>query len=205
MPMCIVGYIDDESDELNDYIKRLSRRDIELKVAPVGELQQIKQWIIEEHIACMIIDYRLQRKYGFVGTELFEYLNDELPGLPCIILTSYTESSASENKVVQNCIMDRSIMDSDEMDFSTFCDTLKQSTKVFSNNLNKYKQKFESLYHKKTDGSITSEEEEELMSVFRILRSYGEIDDISAELLTTKISKSIDNVLEKLDKLLEKN
>lgn len=203
--MCIVGYIDDESDELNDYIKRLSRRDIELKVAPVGELQQIKQWIIEEHIACMIIDYRLQRKYDFVGTELFEYLNDELPGLPCIILTSYTESSASENKVVQNCIMDRSIMDSDEMDFSTFCDTLKQSTKVFSNNLNKYKQKFESLYHKKTDGSITSEEEEELMSVFRILRSYGEIDDISAELLTTKISKSIDNVLEKLDKLLEKN
>ncbi len=203
--MYIVGYIDDESDELNDYIKRLSRRDIELKVAPVGGLQQIKQWIIEEHIACMIIDYRLQRKYDFVGTELFEYLNDELPGLPCIILTSYTESSASENKVVQNCIMDRSIMDSDEMDFSTFCDTLKQSTKVFSNNLNKYKQKFESLYHKKTDGSITSEEEEELMSVFRILRSYGEIDDISAELLTTKISKSIDNVLEKLDKLLEKN
>ena len=203
--MCIVGYIDDESDELNDYIKRLSRRDIELKVAPVGELQQIKQWIIEEHIACMIIDYRLERKYDFVGTELFEYLNDELPGLPCIILTSYTESSASENKVVQNCIMDRSIMDSDEMDFSTFCDTLKQSTKVFSNNLNKYKQKFESLYHKKTDGSITSEEEEELMGVFRILRSYGEIDDISAELLTTKISKSIDNVLEKLDKLLEKN
>lgn len=205
MPMYIVGYIDDESDELNDYIKRLSRRDIELKVAPVGELQQIKQWIIEEHIACMIIDYRLERKYDFVGTELFEYLNDELPGLPCIILTSYTESSASENKVVQNCIMDRSIMDSDEMDFSTFCDTLKQSTKVFSNNLNKYKQKFESLYRKKTDGSITSEEEEELMSVFRILRSYGEIDDISAELLTTKISKSIDNVLEKLDKLLEKN
>ena len=203
--MYIVGYIDDESDELNDYIKRLSRRDIELKVAPVGELQQIKQWIIEEHIACMIIDYRLERKYDFVGTELFEYLNDELPGLPCIILTSYTESSASENKVVQNCIMDRSIMDSDEMDFSTFCDTLKQSTKVFSNNLNKFKQKFESLYRKKTDGSITTEEEEELMSVFRILRSYGEIDDISAELLTTKISKSIDNVLEKLDKLLEKN
>lgn len=203
--MYIVGYIDDESDELNDYIKRLSRRDIELKVAPVGELQQIKQWIVEEHIACMIIDYRLERKYDFVGTELFEYLNDELPGLPCIILTSYTESSASENKVVQNCIIDRSIMDSDEMNFSTFCDTLKQSTKVFSNNLNKYKQKFESLYRKKTDGSITVEEEEELMSVFRILRSYGEIDDISAELLTTKISKSIDNVLEKLDKLLEKN
>ena len=71
--------------------------------------------------------------------------------------------------------------------------------------MNKYKQKVESLYRKKTDGSITTEEEEELMSVFRILRSYGEIDDISAELLTTKISKSIDNVLEKLDKLLEKN
>lgn len=203
--MYIVGYIDDESDEIADYVKRLARRDIEMKIAPEGTQQQIKQWIVEEHIACMIIDYRLEGKYDFVGTELFTYLNDELPGLPCIILTNYTDSSASENKVVQNCIMDRSIMDGDEKGFSKLCEMLKQSTEVFTNNLNKYKQKFEILYRKKTDGSITPEEEEELMGVFRILRSYGEIDDISAELLTTKISKSIDSVLEKLDKLLEKN
>lgn len=43
--MYIIGYIDDESDVLNDYIKRLSRRDIKMKVAPVGALQQIKQWL----------------------------------------------------------------------------------------------------------------------------------------------------------------
>ena len=83
--MYTVGYIDDDIDMLSDYIKRLSRRDIELKIAPEGGLEHIKQWIVAERIECMMIDYQLSGKYNFAGTELFSYLNDELPGLPCMI------------------------------------------------------------------------------------------------------------------------
>lgn len=202
--MYTVGYIDDDNDMLSDYIKRLSRRDIVLKIAPEGDMEIIKQWIVAEHVSCMMIDYQLGGKYNFVGTELFSYLNDELPGLPCMVLTSYTDSSVNENKVVKNCIFDRSCMDKTGDEFEQFCDIIKQSTKVFENNIGKYKQKYNILYQKKTDGSITPKEEEELLSVFRILRTYREVDDISSELLTTKVSTVLDNVLEKLDELLNR-
>ncbi|MBR1390988.1 MAG: chemotaxis protein [Lachnospiraceae bacterium] len=202
--MYIVGYIDDENDVMADYIKRLARRDIEMKIAPKGDMESIKKWIVKEHVECMMIDYQLSGTYGFVGTELFSYLNDELPGLPCMILTSYTDSSVQENKVVQNCIFDRSKMDRTGEEFEQFCEIIKQSSEVFKYNLSKYKQKYEMLYQKRTDGSIRPEEEEELLSVFKILRAYGEVDDISSQLLTTKVSATLDSVLEKLDDLLKK-
>jgi DNA-binding NtrC family response regulator len=202
--MYTVGYIDDENDVLSDYIKRLSRRDIEMKIAPKADMESIKKWIVTEHVECMMIDYQLGGQYNFVGTELFSFLNDELPGLPCIILTSYTDSSINENKVVQNCIFDKSKMDRTGEEFEQFCEVIKQSTKVFKYNLNKYKQKYEMLYQKKTNGNIMPEEEEELLTVFNILKAYGEVDDISSQLLTTKVSITLDNVLEKLDDLLKK-
>ncbi len=202
--MYVVGYIDDEYDLISDYIKRLERRDIELLVAPAGNMTEIKQWIVDNGIECMLIDYQLKAKYDFVGTELFSYLYDELPGLPCIILTSFTDSSVDENTVVKNCIMDRSTMDKNGTEFDEFCDMLKQSTAVFKNNKNKYLSKYNNLYQKKTDGSISPAEEEELLSVFKILKSYGEVDDISSELMTTKINSTLDAVLGKLDELLNK-
>jgi hypothetical protein len=173
-------------------------------IAPDGNMESLKQWIVNENIECMIIDYQLKAKYDFVGTELFSYLSDELPGLPCIILTSFTDSSVSENIVVSNCIIDRSIMDKSGAEFDEFCDMLKQSTEVFKTNKNRYISKYNQLYQKRSDGSITAEEEEELISVFKILKAYGEVDDISPQMLTTKVNDALDAVLEKLDKLLDK-
>lgn len=199
-----VGYIDDEKDLISDYIKRLKRRDIELIVAPVGDMATVKKWIVDTNIECMLIDYQLKAEYDYVGTELYSYLYDELPGLPCIILTSFTDSSVSENTVVKNCIVDRGIMDKSGTEFDEFCDMLKQSTEVFKTNKNKYISKYTELYKKKNEGDILPEEEEELLTVFKILKSYGEVDDISAQLLTTKVDAALDAVLVKLDELLNK-
>ena len=199
-----VGYIDDENDLISDYIKRLERRDIELIVAPVGDMSAVKKWIVDTNIECMLIDYQLKAGYDFVGTELFSYLYDELPGLPCIILTSYPDSSVSENTVVKNCIIDRSAMDRSGTEFDNFCDMLKQSTEVFKTNKSKYISKYTELYKKKEEGSILPEEEEELLTVFRILKAYGEVDDLPAQLLTTKIDTALDAVLDKLDEILNK-
>lgn len=48
------------------------------------------------------------------------------------------------------------------------------------------------------------EEEEELLSVFKILRAYGEVDDISSQFLKTQVDVALDAVLGKLDELLNK-
>lgn len=199
-----IGYIDDENDLISDYTKRLNRRDIELHIAPVGDMPVIKQWIVDQCIECMLIDYQLKAEYDFRGTELFSYLSDELPGLPCIILTSFTDSSVNENTVVKNCIVDRSVLDKNGSEFDEFCDMLKQSAEVFKTNKNKYMTKYSALYRKRSKGTISPKEEEELLSVFKILRAYGEVDDVSSELLTTKVGIALDAVLEKLDEVLKK-
>lgn len=115
-------------------VSKLDGAVIELIVAPASDMPAIKKWIVDTNIECMFIDYQLKAGYDYVGTELFSYLYDELPGLPCIILTSYTDSSVNEKKVVKNCIVERSVMDKSGSEFDEFCDMVKQSTEVFKTN-----------------------------------------------------------------------
>ena len=143
-----IGIIDDTDDLLDDYIKRLKREDIELLVAPEGSMLSIKDWIVKSQLKCMLIDYQLSSKYQYTGTQLAFYLDDELPGLPYLILTSYPEDSINEKLVVENAICDRSIMDRNQEEFFEFCEQLKQMTEVFDNTIQKYKEKYKSLIEK---------------------------------------------------------
>lgn len=199
-----VGYLDDEREIVNDYKKRLQRRDIELVIAPEGcSMVEVKKWIVKENVKCMLVDYQLSAEYDFNGTELISYLNDELPGLPCIILTSYREDSVEENLVIAQCIVDRDLMAGNEKEFSEFCTNLIQATEVYENNKKKYKEKYINLLEKKKKGIITNEEEEEFFAVFRIMRAYGEVDDLPENMLRSEVSTQIDELLKKLDVLLE--
>ena len=89
-------------------------------------------------------------------------------------------------------------------EFEEFCDMLKQAAEVFKTSKSKYFEKYNALYQKHVDGTILPEEEEELQAVFKILRAYGDVDDISSQFLTTKVDQALDAVLGKLDKLLNK-
>lgn len=201
-----VGYLDDEREIMKDYMKRLKSRDIELVVAPSDcSMVEVKKWIVKESVKCMLVDYQLRAEYDFSGTELISYLNDELPGLPCVILTSYPEDSVAENLVFSKCIIDRELMASNEKEFAQFCADLIQATEVYDNNLKKYKEKYAYLFEKKKNETLTNEEEEEFFAMYRIMRAYGEVDDLPETLLKPQVSNQIDDLLKKLDTLLEKN
>ena len=200
-----IGIIDDTDDLLEDYIIRLKRENIELLVAPEGDMETIKTWIVRNEIKCLLIDYQLSSKYDYNGTQLAIYLADELQGLPYLILTSYPEDSVEEKLVVKNAIYDRSIMDKSGNEFDDFCDQLKQMTEVYDNNLRKYKQKYEYLMKRKHQQNLSVKEEEELMNVFRILKSYEEVDEIPAEMLKSSLSDRVDIILGELDDLLKKS
>ena len=58
-----IGIIDDTDELLDDYMVRLRREDIELLVAPEGAMENIKTWIVQERIKCLLIDYQLSSKY----------------------------------------------------------------------------------------------------------------------------------------------
>lgn len=199
-----VGIIDDTDELLDDYKVRLKREKIELAVAPEGSMEAVKDWIVQEKIKCILIDYQLSSKYDFNGTELAFYLEDALQGMPYLVLTSYPEDSVDEKLVVKNAICDRNIMDKTGDEFNDFCEQLKQMTEVFDNTLKKYKEKYEKILKTKQERKLSAEEEEELMDVFRILRAYKEVDDVPAEMLKSSFSGQIDLVLNQLDALLKK-
>ena len=167
-------------------------------------MENIKEWIVQEQIKCILIDYQLSSKYDFNGTELAFYLEDTLQGMPYLILTSYPEDSVDEKIVVKNAICDRSVMDKTGDEFNDFCEQLKQMTEVFDNTLKKYKEKYEKILKEKQERKLSVEEEEELMDVFRILKAYREVDEVPAEMLKSSFSGQIDLVLSQLDALLKK-
>lgn len=193
-----IGIIDDTDEIMEDYVKRLRRMDIELLVAPEGSMDDIRRWIVNQQVKCMLIDYQLTSKYDYNGTDLAFYLDDALQGLPYLILTSYPEDSVDEKLVVKNAIVDRSIMDRNEDEFLDFCDQLKQMTEVYDNTIKKYKEKYEILLKKRQENKLSLEEEEELMDIYRILKSYGEVDEIPAEMLKSSLSSQMDLLLGKL-------
>ena len=199
-----VGIVDDTDELLDDYKVRLKREAIELIVAPEGSMGDIKEWIVQEKIKSILIDYQLSSKYDFNGTELAFYLEDALQGMPYLILTSYPKDSVDEKIVVKNAICDRSIMDKTGDEFNDFCDQLKQMTEVFDNTLKKYKEKYEKILKEKQKRNLSVKEEEELMDIFRILKAYREVDELPAEMLKSSFSGQIDLVLNQLDTLLKK-
>ena len=199
-----VGIVDDTDELLDDYKVRLKREAIELIVAPEGSMGDIKEWIVQEKIKSILIDYQLSSKYDFNGTELAFYLEDALQGMPYLILTSYPKDSVDEKIVVKNAICDRSIMDKTGDEFNDFCDQLKQMTEVYDNTQKKYKEKYEKILKEKQKRNLYVKEEEELMDIFRILKAYREVDEVPAEMLKSSFSGQIDLVLNQLDTLLKK-
>lgn len=112
-----IGFIDDDLDSYEDYRVRLARKDIEL-LYPDGitEMPEMIEWILSNGIKCFIVDYKLNNKYKFLGTELIAYINAKVPDLPCLILTNYPEESIRENLVIINLIEDRNVLAANDIE-----------------------------------------------------------------------------------------
>lgn len=197
-----IGFIDDDRDSYEDYKVRLARKDIELLYPDgVTEMSEIIEWILSKCIKCFIIDYKLYKKFKFLGTELVAYINVKIPDLPCLILTNYPEESINENLVITNLIEDRSVLDA--VDVEGFVTKIKQAVAVFENRLQKCHDYYEMLLKSKKKGSISAIEEEQFIDLYKLLRAYGEVDDLPVELLNSEVNQKIDEILERVNALIE--
>ena len=202
-----VGFIDDDQTTINDYKIRLKRKDIELFVVEdCGTKQEVVEWILKNEIKCMLVDYKLTGAYDFNGTQLVAFINSELPDLPCVILSNYCESGKEEKLVIENLFIDRDVLaaDFDSSEFENLINVLKQAVDVFDNRLKLHLAEYQEIKVKKESNSITAREEERLINLFKILRSYNEVDDLPAELLTTNTTKKMSDILQSLNKLIDK-
>lgn len=197
-----IGFIDDDRDSYNDYQVRLARKKIEL-LYPDGitEMPEIVDWLLSNGIKCFIIDYKLNNKFKFLGTELITYINLKVPDLPCLILTNYPEESIRENLVIINLIEDRNVLAAD--DIEEFVRKIKQAVDVFETRLHKYHIDYENLLQAKKNGSISAIEEEQFIDLYKLLRAYGEIDDLPIQLLSSEVNQKIDEILGRVNVLVE--
>lgn len=199
--MYIIGFIDDDKDSYEDYKIRLARKDINLLFPDdCIEMEEIVEWILSNNIKCFIVDYKLNNMFSFLGTELVAYINIKIPDLPCLILTNYPEQSISENMVITSLIEERNVLAAD--DIEGFVIKIKQAVDVFDNRLRKYTEEYKGLFIKKKEGVISATEEERFIELYKLLRSYGEIDDLPAELMTTELNQKIDEILGCINKLV---
>ena len=198
-----IGFIDDDRDSYEDYQVRLARKKIEL-LYPDGitEMPEIIEWLLSNGIKCFIIDYKLNNKFKFLGTELITYINLKVPDLPCLILTNYPEESINENLVIINLIEDRNVLAAD--DIEEFVRKIKQAVDVFETRLHKYHIDYENLLKAKKNGSISAIEEEQFIDLYKLLRAYGEVDDLPIQLLSSEVNQKIDEILGRVNVLVEK-
>jgi len=198
-----IGFIDDDRDSYEDYRVRLARKDIELLYPDcITEMPEIIEWLLSNSIKCLIIDYKLNNKFKFLGTELIAYINVKVPDLPCLILTNYPEESIRENLVIINLIEDRNVLAAD--DIEGFARKIKQAVDVFENRLHKYYINYEELLKERKNGYISAIEEEQFIDLYKLLRAYDEVDDLPTQLLSSEVNQKIDEILGSVNILVEK-
>ena len=164
-------------------------------------MSEMIEWLLSNGIKCFIIDYKLNNKFKFLGTELIAYINAKVPDLPCLILTNYPEESIRENLVIINLIEDRNVLAADDLE--EFVIKIKQAVDVFENRLHKYHIDYEKLLEAKKNGSISAIEEEQFKDMYKLLRAYGEVDDLPIQLLSSEVNQKIDEILQRVNTLVE--
>ena len=198
----IIGFVDDLEDMIAKYIKKFKRSDIDVIYAEnCLTFKDIFEWILDNKINYLLVDYKLQQKYDFSGSELIRYINNKVPDLHCIIFSSVND--INDDLVMKNNIKEKSIIELriDDPKYKEFIAEIKDGAKVFETrkqiSLEEYK---DLLTIKITKGFKNAADEERLIFLYKILVSYGLIDKIPSELLKSTVEEKIDILLDKLNK-----
>ena len=75
-----------------------------------------------------------------------------------------------------------------ELDWTEIADTLKEYCQIFRNRMHLLINQYENLYNKIKAKNVNAEENEEFLDLYKILRAYGEVDDIPIEMIMLMIN-----------------
>ena len=199
-----VGFVDDLENMIEKYTKKLSRDNISLIYAKdCLTFNDVFEWILDNTIEYLLIDYNLSQKYNFSGSQLIHYINNMIPDLPCIIFSSV--NNINDDLVQRNLIKDKNIFEKrmDDIEYRKFIDEIKNGVEVFKKRKEASLEEYNSLLIKKNKGGFTnSSEEEKFIYLYKILMSYGMVDKISPEIIKSNIEAKIDDLISKLDKYI---
>lgn len=199
--MCRVALIDDIEDQYEKYKIRLKKKNIDLIFMDfIPDYSKIIEWILEQKIEFVLIDYKLDTKYKFQGSQLMQYINNEIPDLQCVLFTSNT---ADDDLVMSKLKIDKKVFNSMGEEFEEFINTIKQAVKVFKNRMDASVIEYRKMQERKNKNEFSAYELEEMYSIYKRLQSYGLVEYMPKEYFESNIESKIDNLIKVVEGYIE--
>lgn len=199
--MCRVALIDDLEDQYEKYKIRLKKKDIDLIFMDfIQDYAKIVEWLLEQKIEFVLVDYKLDTKYAFQGSQLMQYINNEIPDLQCVLFTSNT---ADDDLVMSKLKIDKRVFNSRGEEFEDFVNTIKQAVKVFKNRMNASLLEYNKIQEKRNNHGLSAYELEEMYSIYKRLYSYDLVEYMPKEYFESNIENKIDNLIKTVEKFIK--
>lgn len=197
-----IGLIDDVKDEYENYKYKLELRDIELLYMDYqNSFDEILNWILDNRIEVLLIDYKLDLLYEFNGSKLFQMINNVIPDLQCILFTSNPEED--DYLVMKSLKLDKRMINTDS-GFNKFVDLLNQASRVFNKRQDETIAEYKNLLEKKKNESISPLEEKRFLELYKSLISYGVIENVPEKLLESDFEKAIDDLIKDVENYVKR-
>ena len=209
-----IGYIDDQPFQYENYKKKLKRRygDIELVLLDgCATREEFLQKIYEERIDVLLVDYKMAGTFGFNGSTLINYINDQIRDLDCYILTAVEQESVDDGLVANRNIQSKTVFDTEGDDeervenLNRFVQNLKDSANVFKKRRELKREQYLELFNKKKQDELSLSEEEEYLRLYKVLASYGMIEKLPEKMLNSEFEQDLDKLLEAGKIILERH
>lgn len=208
-----IGYIDDQPTQYDNYRKKIRRRFPNVDLILFDDCRTKEEFlerIYEEQADVLLIDYKMAATFGFDGSTLINYINDQIRDLECFILTQVDQDKVADGLVARRNRYSKSIFDTEGDNeekverFNRFINELIESAKVFQKRRERKKEEYQQLYEKRKQKGLSLKEEEEYIRLYKVLSSYGEIEALPNEVLTGEFESKLDRLLEIGDAILKK-
>ena len=197
-----IALIDDSKRQYDKYKTRLELKGINLIFMEyIQEYDKIIQWLLDNEIKFVLIDYKLDDKYEFEGSNLMHYIDNAIPDLQCALFTS----NIADDDLVMNCQMiDKNVFNTRGEKFDKFIDRVKQAVTVFENRQKISLKEYNELLEKKKKTELNVSEIERMEELYKRLYSYGLVEYMPKEFFETNIEEKIDELIKVVEKYIDK-
>lgn len=208
-----IGYIDDNPSLYTTYEKKLKRRDQDVELILIEGCKtkaEFVEKIYEKQIEVLLIDYKMASTFGFNGTTLISYINDQIRDLECFILIAVGNEQISDGLVASRNIFAKTVFDTEGDDpekvsaLMEFIKTLKESADVFKKRREQKIDEYKALLKKRNEGNLGAEEEE-FLRLYKVLSSYGMVEKLPDTLLNLEFEQKLNDLLKIGNKILDEH
>ncbi|MEG0214525.1 MAG: hypothetical protein RSB57_00465 [Hungatella sp.] len=138
-----IGYIDDDPRQYQNYARKLKRKDPNMELVLFRDCSTKEEFvnkIYEEHADVLLIDYKMAAAFGFNGSTLINYINDQVRDLSCFILTAVEEDKVEDGLVQRRNIYSKTIFDT-EADTPDLVEKLKAFMVVLKESADEFRKR----------------------------------------------------------------